>query len=90
MAKILGWYEKRPGKNQVRWAKIFCDCGWKTSKSELGTAEHKVVVIEARDDYDDGEEVLSQHLQIELTASEAHGLVRQLLEAVECMENDKT
>jgi hypothetical protein len=81
MAKILGWYKKRPGK-QVRNVPVSCPEGFRTRSGDLDP-NFRVVVIEANNDYDNGEEVLPERLNIELSLDEAVSLANQLLAAVE-------
>ena len=81
MAKILGWYKKRPGK-QVRNVPVSCPEGFSTRLGDPDP-DFRIVTIEANNDYDNGEEVLPERLNIELSLDEAVSLANQLLAAVE-------
>ena len=76
MARILGWYKKRPGK-QIRETAASCQTGWVTGQI-LGK-QQKVVELQFRAN--------DEHLVVMLTATEARGLAAQLLAAVEYMEH---
>jgi len=81
MATILGWYKKRPGK-EIRTVPVACPEGFRTEWREKGATE-RVVVVEARYDVSDVEDVITERLDIRLGLTEAIGLANQLLAAVE-------
>jgi hypothetical protein len=80
MAKIIGWYKKRPGKSQIRVANVYCSEGFCTR--ELGPDGYRIIKIESNYMESDEPEAPIEHFDIELTVDEAVGLANQLLAAV--------